>query len=716
MTKVINPELLCMGCMCERENLQGPCPSCGFDEDALSGPSYHLPCRSILNGKYLVGRVLGEGGFGITYLGWDLNLDMKVAIKEYYPSGLVTRQAPGISEVVNYGGEKEVYFDSGKNKFMEEAKILARFYALPGIVSVKDFFTESNTSYIVMEYLDGVTLKDYLKTQGGRIPAQVIMNWMRPVIHSMARVHKEGLIHRDISPDNIMLTTESGIKLLDFGSARDISPNGEKSLSVLLKPGYAPEEQYRSHGEQGAWTDVYALCATIYKCITGKTPPEPLERMFEDNLLPPSKLGADINERQERAVLKGLALRAEDRYQSMGELEEALYGGGEEIIEEIDIPDIPAKLPYKSVVLEKAEVKAEIKDEEVKKEDAPWEELHKVNTAYKSEVVTGSKTHIHLKKKVVLVSAIAVFAVLCIVLTMIHPEPDNIYGNSPCNILNGGRAVKASADKYFYAAYQQTGRVAGIRTENGFSELYSSEPVTDVFGIYLSVWEDFLYYLADDNCLYRTAFNGEDNTRILDNCMFYQIIDGRIYFIDSYKNLYSTDLFGRGKTKLAASAEFFGVTKGKVYYTERYRTSYKLYKEEKFIADLDTPYFVVDSDAIYALKVDAGNKKYGFYLEIISLDGQKHERTDIFLQYEMFNMTDSKIYFANAEDNRKLYRANKDGTQIEKVSDLSIVRIYVFSNESNGGTEDILCLTHDNKWYNCNNSYSDQEPIFQMEL
>ena len=326
MSKAVDPNMLCMGCMREREKLQGPCQFCGFDEEAQAGPSYHLPCRSILNGKYLVGRVLGEGGFGITYLGWDLNLDMKVAIKEYYPSGLVTRQAPGVSDVVNYGGEKAVYFDSGKNKFMDEAKTLAKFYAMPGIVSVKDFFMESNTSYIVMEYLDGMTLKQYLKEQGGRIPADMVMEWMRPVIHSMAKVHKAGLIHRDISPDNIMLTTESGIKLLDFGSARDVSPDGERSLSVLLKPGYAPEEQYRSHGNQGAWTDVYALCATIYKCITGETPPEPLERMIEDSLVPPSKLGAVLPENQEEAILKGLSLRADDRYQSMEELEAALYG------------------------------------------------------------------------------------------------------------------------------------------------------------------------------------------------------------------------------------------------------------------------------------------------------------------------------------------------------------------------------------------------------
>ena len=324
MNREIDHDLLCMGCMRERENAEGPCPYCGYEEKQ-EGPSHYLPCRSLLNGKYLVGKVIGEGGFGITYLGWDLNLDMKVAIKEYYPSGQVTRVSASSPVVASYTGEKAEYYNTGKNKFVQEAKTLARFFALPGIVGVKDFFQESNTSYIVMEYIEGVTLKEYLRQSGGKIPARKVLEWMKPLIHSLEEIHRAGLIHRDISPDNIMITDDDKVKLLDFGAARDISPDGGKSLSVMLKPGYAPEEQYRTHGSQGPWTDVYALCATMYKCMTGVTPPEPLERMREDTLQRPALLGAVLTPAQEEVILQGLSVDGRDRFQSMEALERALY-------------------------------------------------------------------------------------------------------------------------------------------------------------------------------------------------------------------------------------------------------------------------------------------------------------------------------------------------------------------------------------------------------
>ncbi len=290
-------------------------------------PPHQLPCRTILNGKYMVQRVLGEGGFGITYEGWDLNLELKVAIKEYFPSGFVTR---GNTDVIAHTGSSGEYYEKGKQKFLSEAKILARFYFLPGIVGVKDFFLENNTAYIVMEFLDGMTLKEYTEQAGGRLEAGQVLELMRPVMDSLAQVHRSGLIHRDISPENIMLTKEGQVKLLDFGAARDISPEGERSLSVLLKPGYAPEEQYRTHGEQGPWTDVYALCATMYRCMTGESPQEPLERARHDGLRPPSMLGAGLTPRQDMAVMKGLSLYSENRYRSIEELEAALYGTGEE--------------------------------------------------------------------------------------------------------------------------------------------------------------------------------------------------------------------------------------------------------------------------------------------------------------------------------------------------------------------------------------------------
>ena len=313
-----------MGCMTSIENKKAYCPYCGFKADAAEQSPHHLPPETILNGKYLIGRVLGEGGFGITYLGWDLNLDMKVAIKEYYPAGFVTRENTVTTTVTPFSGDKREAYISGLEKFVGEAKSLAKFYILPGIVSVKDFFKENGTGYIVMEYVEGITLKQYLQKEGGKLPVIQVLEWVKPLITSLSQMHEKGIIHRDISPDNIMITPHGEIKLLDFGAARDISADGAKSLSVLLKPGYAPEEQYRTRGIQGPWTDVYGLCATIYKAITGQTPPESMERVHEDTLEPPTKLGVSLNEDKEAVLLKGLAILQKNRYQTMNELYNAL--------------------------------------------------------------------------------------------------------------------------------------------------------------------------------------------------------------------------------------------------------------------------------------------------------------------------------------------------------------------------------------------------------
>lgn len=318
-------DLLCVGCM-SFDKSAGICKKCGFNENDYHILPHHLPLRTILNGKYLVGKVLGEGGFGITYLGWDLYLDLKIAIKEYYPAGFVTRENTYGNTVTPYAGEKNIFFQNGKEKFIEEAKRLAKFYTLAGIVLVKDFFLENGTAYIVMEYVEGETLKQYLQRTGGRVSANLLFELMKPLMESLMVIHKAGLIHRDISPDNIMLTKDGKVKLLDFGAARDFFDSGNRSISVMLKPGYAPEEQYRSRGVQGPWTDIYALCATMYKAITGVTPDESSERLRGDNLKSPSQLGIPLLPYQEAALMKGMAVLQEDRFQTVDDLYNALFG------------------------------------------------------------------------------------------------------------------------------------------------------------------------------------------------------------------------------------------------------------------------------------------------------------------------------------------------------------------------------------------------------
>ena len=222
-----------------------------------------------LIGHYVIYSVIGQGGFGITYMGMDELHQTKVAIKEYFPQGIVTRNVDyGDDVTITYVGQEANYLN-GKQHFIDEAHIMLQFDKNQGIVDVIDFFEVNNTAYIVMEYLDGITLKQYLKEKG-RISAEDIQMLMVPLMESLDEIHSQGLIHRDISPDNIMVLSNGDIKLMDFGAARAYTDFGERSLSVVLKPGYAPPEQYQTHGVQGPWTDIYALCATIYKCITGK--------------------------------------------------------------------------------------------------------------------------------------------------------------------------------------------------------------------------------------------------------------------------------------------------------------------------------------------------------------------------------------------------------------------------------------------------------------
>lgn len=305
---------LCMGCMSELDE-NGNCPNCEWQETDLPEGVHHLKPRTILNGKYIIGKVLGEGGFGITYIGLDINLEIKVAIKEYFPFGYVNRDTMR-NTVMPLTGDGEEDYIKGLERFLDEAKRLARFNQLPGIVSVREFFTENETAYIVMEYLDGMTFKDYIQSQGGSISFSDVCTLISPVMESLAIVHAEGIVHRDISPDNLFITKNGQVKLIDFGAAR-MTNIDEKSLSVVLKPGFAPEEQYRRSGVQGPWTDIYSLAVTIYKAITGEMPPESLERLQEDKILLPSTMNIEIPPRAEAALIKALSVKASDRYQNI---------------------------------------------------------------------------------------------------------------------------------------------------------------------------------------------------------------------------------------------------------------------------------------------------------------------------------------------------------------------------------------------------------------
>ena len=312
----------CLGCM---EDFRGyPCPKCGFDIGQVKKNAFSLPPQTILCGKYLVGKVLGQGGFGITYIGWDIALERKVAIKEYYPSGQVSR-LPGTRGLVWSESEQaRLAQQDGMEMFLKEARKMAKVEDIPGVVKVRELFRENETAYIVMDFVEGETLKARLK-RTGPMPWAQAKAIFRPAIQAMEKVHQAGLIHRDLSPDNIMLTPNGQVKILDLGAAKDLNVNSGASSMQVAKSGFSPFEQYTQRGGSGPWTDVYTMAATIYFTLTGKLPPAAMDRIEEDTIswnlpgldaLPASALSA---------LQKALAVTAKKRTQSMEELEKGLF-------------------------------------------------------------------------------------------------------------------------------------------------------------------------------------------------------------------------------------------------------------------------------------------------------------------------------------------------------------------------------------------------------
>ncbi|PGH53758.1 serine/threonine protein kinase [Azospirillum palustre] len=300
----------------------GTCAACGFPEKSDNRPGVHLVPGMLLHGRYRAGRVLGQGGFGATYLGWDDRLQVKVAIKEYYPANLIAR-IPNSAAVSPFSDEHAETFAAGLEKFLEEARTLARLRDVREIVGVQDFFEENGTAYLVMELLEGRTMKKYLVDSGGRIDVKRTLAVVMPIAKALQAIHDQGLIHRDISPDNIFLTNGGDRKLLDFGAARQTARPGA-GMTVILKPGYAPPEQYSNEGRQGPWSDVYALCATIYLALTGRTPPDATARFMNDKVPKPSELGVALAPGFEKVLLSGLSMRWQDRPQSMKDLLRAM--------------------------------------------------------------------------------------------------------------------------------------------------------------------------------------------------------------------------------------------------------------------------------------------------------------------------------------------------------------------------------------------------------
>ena len=319
------------------------CPRCGKPTSWTPGEG-QLPAGTVLDGgslhRYSTGAALGQGGFGITYIGMEIESGERVAIKECFPVQCAVRAVDGVRVEAKPGTEGT--FQGALTSFLEEARLLARQTELKSVVQVREFFRTNGTAYLIMEFLDGQTLHQRMQAVG-KLPAQELLAQLQPLIADLGRLHSSGVIHRDISPDNLMQMADGSIKLLDFGCARSLE-NG-KSVSVLLKHGFAPVEQYQTRG-QGSWTDVYALCATIYYCVTGTLPTPAVERLEGGALIPPTQLGADLTSNTGDGPPMGAGGAAHPQAQTMDMLAQVLYADPPKLIPSPAPPPAPPPVPH----------------------------------------------------------------------------------------------------------------------------------------------------------------------------------------------------------------------------------------------------------------------------------------------------------------------------------------------------------------------------------
>lgn len=313
----------CNNCFHTHSEEYDICPNCGYYSGIEENPIYRLPHGSVIHDRYILGETIGHGGFGITYKAWDMKLETIVAIKEYYPLGIVNR-VPGTKDVIVVSKKRRKEFDNAYTRFLDEARNMAKFNGHANIVNVFEYFEENGTAYIVMELLEGMDLKHYLPLIDNKMSVPDSITIIAEVCKALESLHKKNIIHRDISTDNIFLCNDGRVKVIDFGAARFTA--GDEKLDIILKVGYAPPEQYDKVEAQGPWTDIYALGATMYRMVTGQMPEESRNRKTEDNVIPPHELDENIPVNVSNAIMKAMAVDQHMRFTNMDVFRKALLG------------------------------------------------------------------------------------------------------------------------------------------------------------------------------------------------------------------------------------------------------------------------------------------------------------------------------------------------------------------------------------------------------
>lgn len=315
------------------------CMNCGCIQVDKPRQLVHLYPHTILRDRYLVGRVINNGGFGVVYKAYDMKLETIVAIKELLPTqnGLVNR-IPNTKDVICVNAERAQHFQNFKMRFLQEAQTMAQFSGCDSIVHIYDFFEENNTAYLVMEFLDGVTLREFLDSNGERLDYNTAMQIIYPIMEALKQAHKNNVIHRDVSPDNIFMCKNGKVKLIDFGAARFNEAQTDNNNSIIMKPGYTPPEQYRSKGKVGPYTDIYSVGAVLYAIVTGQIPEESIDRAEKDTLQRPTKLGVQMPIYAEKSIMKAMSLRETARFKTMDDFMLALQGK-----KKADYPEVELK-------------------------------------------------------------------------------------------------------------------------------------------------------------------------------------------------------------------------------------------------------------------------------------------------------------------------------------------------------------------------------------
>ncbi len=634
---------LCMGCMEKKISSEAECPACGFIDGTEPESPLFLKPGTVLENKYLIGRVLGQGGFGITYLAWDMNLNIKLAIKEYFPQDLATR-ASGHTEVSAYTGSMGSQYEYGLDKFLQEARTLAQFEEHPNIVSVRDFFKQNGTAYFVMSYVEGITLKQHLANSGGKLPVEQARGIMMPVMDALKEVHKVNVLHRDVSPDNIFINTKGQVILIDFGAARQAIGEKGHSLSIILKPGYAPEEQYRSKGVQGPWTDIYAVAATFYHLVTGSQPPEALERMVEDELILPSETGAEVSETEEKAILKALAVRATDRFQSIEDFQKGLQG---EAPVEIAAPPKPG-------------------EDRLVSQDGFAQKIRQVPIG----LLAGGGGAFLVALVLVALWAGGLFnsgdSAVTSETSEEQPEVINTDGNTPGNLANGGLVAVQGDMVYFRSNDGGSIYEADLTTEG--ASLLSTDSAW-----YINVAGDWIYYSnRDDNDrIYRIGTDGSGRTPVTrSKALFVTLEDDWLYYLDQDENnqIYKVNTSGGEQNLITEdSALVINVIGNRVYYinADDENRIYRVNTDgsgREVLSDASACCLSVTDNYIFYSNESDGNRLYKMMLDGTGSEALNN-RSSLFI-----NAIDEWVYYADQSESNALAKIRFDGTDEQILS------------------------------------------------